>query len=537
MNPDLFWLQSRWHLPDSRTADVLRHLEEERRGGTASPTDGADADWGAAAGTPDAPLVLVPWEGQTFLQSRRLFRAESKIARDILRLAESTFPAAPSELLDRLFPDAAADDRQRAAARMAASRSLALITGGPGTGKTHTLARILLLLTAGGISADRIRLAAPTGKAADRMKKAVTDSLDGLDPSVSARRSDLARIAASSSTLHALLGYHPGTGRCRFDARNPLSCAVLIVDECSMVDVLLWRALLAALPADARLILLGDPNQLESVGQGNVFAELARIASSGGPLTPCHVHLTEARRFRERPAILELSRALERSDAEAAVHLLSTTAPSDGVSWIPTTGGLLPCAKFPPDILAALEAVAVAATPAAALEALGGVCVLTAQREFFVGAKAVSAAIDAFLSARPGTRNHPIIINRNDPETGLRNGTVGVFHRDDHGAHRAFFPSVRGGLEEISAAKLPDHSPAWAITIHRSQGSEYDSVLVILPQEKSPMTTRELLYTAITRARKHVHIVGTLDGVRKAVLTPSSRRTLLAAHLATASGG
>jgi len=119
------------------------------------------------------------------------------------------------------------------------------------------------------------------------------------------------------------------------------------------------------------------------------------------------------------------------SDAEAAVHLLSHAAPSDGVSWIPTTGGLLPCAKFPPDILAALEAVAVAATPTAALEALGGVCVLTAQREFFVGAKAVSAAIDAFLSARPGTRNHPIIINRNDPETGLRNGTVGVFHRDD----------------------------------------------------------------------------------------------------------
>lgn len=525
MNPDLAWLQSRWELPDDAAGEISRYLAAEAEGSTAVEILQEPSGWGRAAAAPGAgsPLVLVEHAGRRFLQSRQLFRAEASIARRLRALAAIAFPPPPEDRLARLFPGAGADDRQLRAARTAASRALTLITGGPGTGKTHTLARILALLAAEGVAVDRIRLAAPTGKAADRMKKAVSESLGALDGAA-----EIARVADSSSTLHALLGYNPSSGACRFDAGHPLPCSVLIVDECSMVDALLWRALLEALPPDVRLILLGDPNQLESVGQGNVFAELARLSATA-PLAECHVHLTEARRFRDRPAILALAGALERSDASAAEEVLAGDG-AGGVVWIPHEDGPLPLSAFPGAIREALEAVATAPTPGDALARLGAVCVLTAQREHFVGARAMSAAIQAEMAERPDTRNHPVIINRNDPETGLRNGSVGVFHREADGRRQAYFPAVNGELRPFSAASLPDHSPAWAITIHRSQGSEYDEVLVLLPQETSPLATRELLYTAITRARRTVFIAGSPAAIRKAAASPSARRTLLGAH-------
>jgi exodeoxyribonuclease V alpha subunit len=309
---------------------------------------------------------------------------------------------------------------------------------------------------------------------------------------------------------------------------------VLILDECSMVDVLLWRAMLDALPKDARLILLGDPNQLESVGHGNVFGELARIASKKeSPLHSSHVHLTATRRFKDRPGILAFAQALENFDADSAVALLEdANGPQSGLQWLPTTGGALSYESFPETIQASLAQVAGADTPDAALAALSKVCILTAQREFFVGAKATSSLIDLYFSRHPQLgRNRPIIINHNDPDTGLRNGSVGVIHTDANGVRKAWFPAMKGKLQEFSVARLPDHSPAWAITIHRSQGSEFDDVLVVLPQKESPMATRELLYTAITRAKRNVIIVGDIETVRIAATTRSNRQTLLAFHL------
>jgi len=207
---------------------------------------------------------------------------------------------------------------------VALQKKLALITGGPGTGKTHTLVRLLTMLIEQGIGASRIRMAAPTGKASDRMKKAVGESLGNLPSDFQQHIDALRSVANRSSTLHSLLGYNPSTGLCKFNESNPLPCDVLIIDECSMVDVLLWRALLRATPADARLILVGDPNQLESVGRGNVLAELVRVArNEDSPLHGAWVHLTEARRFKDRPGILALATALENLDAERAVKLLS----------------------------------------------------------------------------------------------------------------------------------------------------------------------------------------------------------------------
>ena len=540
MKADIDWLQTKWGLPADGVKAVTELLHEESRGSTACRLESPVLDWGNAAAPAeeqcDAPIVIVKHKGQNFIQSRHLFLAEREIAERILELAVGITPAPNlADQVKAIFPGAAKGDLQVQGAITALTRNLALITGGPGTGKTYTLARILALLAHTGIPAGKIRLAAPTGKAADRMKKAVTQSLQELPESFSKNQGVLVRVAESSSTIHSLLGYHPGTGRCRFGTENPLPCSVLILDECSMVDVYLWRALLRALPATARLILLGDPNQLESVGQGNVFAELARAAaSSSSPIHETQVHFTEARRFKDRPDILAFARALENSNAESAAALLENSRGGEsknGLAWLETSGGALHCAGYPKPVLSTLEKVATAETPQAALDALGQVCILTAQREYLVGSMATSQEIEAFFSLNKEARNHPVIINRNDPETGLRNGTVGIIRSSSSGKRKAFFPSGDGTLKEFQLSKLPDYSPAWAITIHRSQGSEYDDVLVILPREESPMTTRELLYTAITRAKKNVYVAGDLGSVKKAALTSSSRTTLLASAL------
>ena len=535
-SPDIEWLQRKWELPDAAADAVLALLKEESRGSTACLIPEKVSEWGKAAGAVNetSPLVVIDHMGKRYLQSRRLCRAEREIAARLLEMAdkEVSLPFAPD---NHLFPGAEKNDLQSEAARVAMSRQLAMITGGPGTGKTYTLARILALLVASGIPANMIRLAAPTGKASDRMKKAVSDSLSGLPAEFQPHLDSLVRIAESSSTLHKLLGYNPQKGCSRFDAAQPLPCSVLIVDECSMVDVLLWRAVLQALPADSRLVLLGDPNQLESVGQGNVFAEMTRCAGvAGSKLGPTHVHLTEARRFKERPDILAFARALEQSDADAAVKILENvegaSAPR-GIGWLKSPGATLPCADFPKPVLDALEKVARAGAPQHALDALGKICILTAQRDFFVGSQAMSAAIEQHFFQQKGARNRPVIINHNDSETGLRNGTVGVIHTDPDGKRKAWFHAGDGKLKEVAVAKLPDFSPAWAITIHRSQGSEYDDVLIVLPREESPMTTRELLYTAITRAKHNVYVAGELGSVRKAATTSSDRCTMLAAFL------
>lgn len=540
-NPDIDWLQRKWALPDEAAGCIERLLCEESGGGTACVLSGNLPSWGNAATEPGrdivAPLVVVRHGGKAFLQSQRLFDAEGAIARSLLvRCGRVNDRNATAAALDKLFSGVPGDDLQRKAAEVALSRLLAIITGGPGTGKTYTLARILAALVAEGIPSTRIRLAAPTGKAADRMKKAILESAAGLPGTSENERKAMVSVAGSCTTIHSLIGYNPGMGRAKFGPQNPLSCQVLILDECSMIDALQWRVLLAAIPPDCRLILLGDPNQLESVGQGNVFAEVTREASSkNSPLHPCHVHLTEARRFKERPAILEMARALEQSDANAAEDILKASIGEDcehGIAWIERDGGVPAFEQFPGAVIDALERVAFASTPEAALDALDQVCVLTAQRQYYVGATAMSAMIEKRFSGQAAVRNHPIIIDRNDPETGLRNGNVGVIHLDADGNRKARFRGFGNKLEEFSLARLPDFSPAWAITIHRSQGSEYDNVMVVLPHEDSPLATRELLYTAITRARKNVFVVGSLSSVRKAAETPSTRTTLLPFHLA-----
>jgi exodeoxyribonuclease V alpha subunit len=462
-------------------------------------------------------------EGSTFLQTRWFFEAEKNIAARLLALNSEASTTCPSEKLQDYFDK---EGPQREAAKLALDRNLAIITGGPGTGKTYTLARILALLIEAGADLKLIQLTAPTGKAADCMKDAVKEACERLDPDLQEK---LGTVAATSRTIHSLLGHHPGKNACTYHAEHRLPCKILIVDECSMIDTLLWQALLEALPDDARLILLGDPNQLESVGRGNVFTEIARA----GVLKPARIHLTKSHRFANRPAIFALSKTIETKEAVAAASLVTENtnpACTHGLFWKDATSHSQILKNLPPAVLEAMQSVAFAPTPEEALKALTKVRILTSHRTPASGHQSLGSEIEKFLIEKsPGKKilNRPIIIDRNDPETGLRNGETGIIHTA--GETRIVHFEKR---PPVSLSKLPEHSPAWSITIHRSQGSEYENVVVVLPKKTdSPLATRKLLYTAITRAKWSLYLFGSTEVIEKAVSEPAGRTSLLSLHL------
>ncbi len=562
LTPEIELLVRRWQLPPARIPEVERLLEVQREGSTALALEtdaaGMAADWGPACrlvppgATPDLeaprPLLRRSHGGHPYLQAWRFYHAESAIAQALLTQARQSPPALARSTEDSLasLGPAEVNARQTQAIACALAHRLALITGGPGTGKTHTLARLLALLFAA--SPDRtpvVHLAAPTGKAADRMKEAIESAANHLGASIpDPTRQRLKRVAAGACTLHRLLGFNPSTGRCRFSATEPLRTDVVIIDECSMVDTLMWQALLAALPPEARLILVGDPHQLESVAAGDVLGSLVRFARGRktGGLSEVWVELTESHRFRHRPGIGQLASAVVNLQADTAMTLLANhlpptdgTVPTDGLAWLGDHGGKFAWANLPPAVQNALATVADAVSPGDALAALPQVRLLSAHRGHTLGAAGLNTAIHHHLAGRAGLRrapNRPLIINHNDPETGLINGSVGIEMEVD-GVRAAYFPATadRGEPRRIALSLLPDHSPAWALTIHRSQGSEFDHVVVILPPEESPLATRELLYTAITRAKECVHVWGAEPTVRAALGPRALRCTLLEASL------
>jgi exodeoxyribonuclease V alpha subunit len=457
--------------------------------------------------------------------------------------------------LTRLFPDRGdgAPDWQRTAAAAAVLRALAVVTGGPGTGKTTTVLAVLALLVeqalAANVAPPRVALAAPTGKAAARLAE-----------SVAAGRARLAlpdavasHLPAGATTLHRLLGWQPhAPTRFRHHAGHPLPYDVVVVDEGSMVDLALMAKLLDAVSPDARLVLLGDRDQLASVEAGSILADvcgdgdcaygaawtarLTRVgAAPGAPaagavpaVADAVVRLRVSRRFAAEGGIGALARAVNDGDAEAALAVLARD-PSGQVAWERLDGdaeraGLAPLRRL---ALRGYRAAVAPDGPRAALDALERFRVLAAHRAGTLGVAGLNAELVAAL-AREGTapreaasarwwHGQPVMVVENDHAQELFNGDVGVVLREAGGGLRAWFRTGDGGVRGLAPARLPAHEPVLAMTVHKSQGSEFDEVALVLPVRPSPVLTRELLYTGITRARARVTVVASEAALRAAV--------------------
>jgi exodeoxyribonuclease V alpha subunit len=484
---------------------------------------------GLAGEAPDPfrPLVL---DGANRLYLHRYWKYERELVGSLLRLGQASTPpdAGCGALLDRLFPPSpgGGPDGQREAAVRAISRRVTFITGGPGTGKTTTVVKILALLAmqAGGVRLD-MALAAPTGKAAARLKEAVESARSRL--AIDPRALDL--IPSGASTLHWLLGAVPGAAKFRRGPGNPLPHDVVIVDEASMIDLPMMARLVAALAPGARLVLLGDRDQLSSVEPGKVFGDLCDT-SGGNRLKACVALLEKSWRFGEDSGIGALARLVNAGAGEEALSIASSGRYGD-IAWRPLPAGARPETREIEEALVAgyrdyLRADGIREQ----FEAFRSFRVLCAYREGPYGVEAVNALAGRALARAglidPGTAFHagrPIMVTRNDYRIRLYNGDIGLVRSDPDsgGALRVFFPSEDGGFRAVAPGRLPEHVSAYAMTIHKSQGSEFDRVLLLLGTAPGGAMTRELLYTGITRARSRVDI----RGGRDAFLAAAARRT------------
>lgn len=515
------------------------------------PAD-ADAARAAWAGSPlvaiepaaDAATPLVLQHGALAL--RRHWHDERRAAALLReRLAVAAEPAAEgaiAPLLDALFPPRAggapADDAQRRAAVVAQRGRVAVVTGGPGTGKTWTAARVLVLLQAlHGAEPLRLALAAPTGKAAARLRQSIEAALrPGAEPGpaalVQARATVAATLAAQPArTLHATLGTRPGTRRFVHGAAQPLPVDLLLVDEASMVHGEMLTALLEALPARARLVLLGDRDQLASVEAGAVMAELC---APGSPLAPQTVTLTAGHRF-DGP-IAALAEATNRGDADAATALLQAGGDALQRLVAPGPSPLLALASGPQGygpfvgLLRTRPAAAGAFEHWAAelLRAFDRFRLLAAVHDGPFGTVALNRQLTEALLGRPGAdgwaEGRPVMVRRNEPSLGVFNGDVGLVLRPpDGGAMRVWFADG-GPLRSVAAARLAAVETAFAMTVHKSQGSEFGHVALVLPGEDSPVLTREWVYTGITRARQRLTLAGPQPALLARALARRTRR-------------
>lgn len=450
--------------------------------------------------------------------------------------------------LDRLaedwFPEG--DRDQKSALRLAVQHRFCVISGGPGTGKTYTLAKIILLLNAlAGDAPMRIKLAAPTGKAAARLQEAIEASLMKMEKSVD---QSVNGMLEKAQTLHRLLAIDPKTGRSRYNEQTPLAADAVIVDEASMVDLSLMARLIMALPTRARLILSGDKDQLASVEAGAVLGDICHGIHQGtgtgqgdGPVLNKHIVLLRRNfRFERHSGIHDLCQSINQGDSKTAVRLLAD----------PSYEGIALHAVDSPEDVAALLAKEIRQfiapwftekDPGRMLDNLGGFKILTVVRHGPYGVRQMNLLVErvlarmALIPARHSLETHlhpgwypgrPVMVTRNDYNHALFNGDMGVAVAagdQERRELRVVFNDTRKGLRYFAPHQLPAHETAYATTVHKSQGSEFYRVVLVLPDHDIPLLTRELLYTAVTRARGSVAVAGKAALLAAAVKRPTRR--------------
>ncbi|AMB87274.1 exodeoxyribonuclease V subunit alpha [Pseudomonas agarici] len=546
----------------------------------ASPLVALAADHGVETG--QRPLVL---SGRR-LYLRRYWSYERRID-NALRQRLAEHEATPDDLhrrLSELFGAAGASERidwQKLACALATRGAFSIITGGPGTGKTTTVVRLLALLQAPAVEAGkplRIRLAAPTGKAAARLTESISAQVRSLRVDEAVR----ARIPSEVTTVHRLLGSRPGTRHFRHHAGNRLPLDVLVVDEASMIDLEMMANLLDALPEHARLVLLGDKDQLASVEAGAVLGDLCRDAEEGWygaqtrhwlqavsgedlsgsglredldhshPLAQQVVMLRHSRRFGEGSGIGQLSRLVNQQAADEARALLAAGSHDDlfalalkgeqdrkfetlvldgqGVErkgyrhYLGVMHGQRPVAGVDLDDPCWSE------WASAVLQSFDEFQLLCAVRKGPWGVESLNQRITGALFARRlidsdqhWYEGRPVLMTRNDYGLGLMNGDIGIALRlPERGGPtagqqvlRVAFPrnDGRGGVRFVLPSRLNDVETVYAMTVHKSQGSEFAHTALILPQVLNPVLTKELIYTGITRAKGWFSLIESRDGV------------------------
>lgn len=497
-------------------------------------------------GAGDEPLVL---DGDR-LYLERYFRYEERLV-DLIdaRTAAPRADLAPESrtVLDGLLPPVweSRPNLQRAAAVNALTGKLTVVAGGPGTGKTYTVARMLAALARTSASFPRVALCAPTGKAAARLGEVIDElAAKAEHPIVRERLETL-----QTGTIHRLLGWAWGRGRFAHHERNRLPHDLVVVDEMSMVSLPLAAKLMAAVRNDATLVLVGDPYQLESIEAGTVLADVvgpaARSPDPGprssvpGPsaIAGCVVVLERVHRFEETGPIADFVDAVRDGDPDRAMELLDRGV--DGLHWVKDraeAGFRTLRERVAAHRGRLVEAASRPGSEEEALARLGEVAVLCANRDGPGSVEQWRRDLEDALDERfPGLRyrgewypGRPLMITRNDYNLGLYNGDIGVVVRAGQGL-RAMFD--RGGVRSIPPGYLGEHSTVHALTIHKSQGSQFEEVIVSLPMESSRLLTRELLYTAVTRASGRVTIVGSESVIRLGIERPVQRASGLRSRL------
>src|SRR2546423_1782046 len=505
-----------------------------------------------------APLILDENE-RLYLQ--RYWKYEDELARNLrARLRENPIrDFNPTELasnLAKLLP--AQSDLQKVAVFVAAASRLCVISGAPGTGKTRTIVLICALLIA--LAGERelnFALAAPTGKAAARLKETIAQTRpllrlpDAIDK----------KLPTDASTIQRLLGAKGDSPHFRHNAKNPLAADVVIVDEASMIDLALLAKLFDAVRPDASVILVGDKDQLASVEAGSAFRDICTpgrelgisvslaeayakctgeklegTSASEAPIHPVVVELRRNYRFTPETGIAELSSAVNQGDAEGAIAVLKR---GGRIRWRPTPSAKNFEREVRERVFPRFEKFLTLTDPTDALNQLAKFAVLCALRRGPFGAETVNALLERMLRetgrTEGNTRYHvgePVIIVRNDYNVGLFNGDLGIVLPDaTSGELRVFFRSEDSDVLNFAPGRLPAHQPAFALTVHKSQGSEFRDALLILPERDAPVLTRELLYTGVTRVRETVEIWATEHILKQTIERKVERNSGLRDHL------